>query len=172
MCADIIIFSCCFVDRALLIPCVVCKRQLSQAFYEQFLSPSCPPIGAIQSLLELVHSHTGLPWWASLAVTTAALRTVLTFPLMVYSMNNVSKLERLQPEIKNLSKELDAEVALAKAKFEWSDSIARHHFRINVCQIYWQCSVCNKLFTFKWFVSLFFSAGWRENGNGYMHVWC
>jgi len=136
MCVDIIIFSCCFVDRALLTPCVVCKRHVSQAFYEQFLSPSCPPIGAIQSLLELVHSHTGLPWWASLALTTAALRTVLTFPLMVYSMNNVSKLERLQPEIKNLSKELDAEVALAKAKFEWSDSSARHHFRINVCQIY------------------------------------
>jgi len=73
-----------------------------------------------------------MPWWASLAVTTAALRTVLTLPLMVYSMNNTTKLERLQPEIKSLSKELSAEVALAKVKYEWNDNTAQRYFRKNV----------------------------------------
>jgi len=113
----------------------MCKRQVSQAFYEQFLSPSCAPIGALQSLLELVHSSTGMPWWASLAVTTAALRTVLTFPLMVYSINNIAKLELLQPEIRTLVKQLGAEVALAKVKYEWNDCTTQHYFRQNVRNI-------------------------------------
>lgn len=120
------------LHRSPLIPCILCKRQVSQAFYEQFLSPNCLPIGAVRSLLELVHSYTGMPWWASLAVTTATLRTVLTFPLMVYSMNNTTKLECLQSEIKNLSKELSVEVALAKAKYQWNDNTAQCYFRINV----------------------------------------
>lgn len=111
----------------------MCKRKVSQAFYEQFLSPSCPPIGAVQSLMELVHSYTGMPWWASLAVTTAALRTALTFPLMVYSISNTTKLVRLQPEIKSLSKQLSTEVALARVKYEWDDNTTQHHFRQNVC---------------------------------------
>jgi len=110
----------------------MCKRQVSQAFYEQFLSPSCPPIGAVQSLLELVHRYTGMPWWLSLAVTTAALRTVLTLPLMAYSMDNAAKLERLQPEIGNISKELMAEVVAAQQQYRWESNIAKYHFRKNV----------------------------------------
>jgi len=111
---------------------ITCKRHVSQAIYDQFLSPSCPPIGAAQSLLELVHTHTGLPWWASLALTTAALRTVLTLPLMAYSMNNKAKLERLQPEMVNISKELTAEVAAAQEMYGWDSNIAKSQFRINV----------------------------------------
>jgi len=110
----------------------MCKRQVSQAFYEQFLSPRCAPIGAVQSLLELVHTYTGMPWWASLAVTTAALRTVLTLPLMSYSMDNAAKLERLQPEIANISKELMAEVVAAQQQYRWESNIAKYHFRKNV----------------------------------------
>lgn len=110
----------------------VCERRVSQAVYEQFLSPSCAPIGAVKSLLELVHASTGLPWWASLAITTAALRTVLTFPLMVYSMNNRAKLERLQPEIKSISKDMAAEVAAAQQMYEWDSNTAKNQYEINM----------------------------------------
>jgi len=88
----------------------------------------------MQSALELVHTNTGLPWWASLAVTTAALRTVLTLPLMVYSMNNKAKLERLQPEIANISKELLAEVTVAQQLYGWSNFMAKLLLRQNVSQ--------------------------------------
>jgi len=84
------------------------------------------------SLLEFVHIYTGMPWWASLAVTTAALRTVLTLPLMAYSMNNRAKLERLQPEIGNMSKELMTEVMTAQEMYGWDSRTARSQFRINV----------------------------------------
>ena len=111
---------------------ITCKRQVSQAIYDQFLSPGCPPVGAALSLLELVHSHTGLPWWASLAVTTATLRTVLTLPLMAYSMSIRAKLERLQPEIGNISKELQIEVAAAQEMYGWNSNFAKLHFKRNV----------------------------------------
>lgn len=110
----------------------MCKRQVSQAFYDQFLSPSCPPVGAVQSLLELVHTYTGMPWWASLALTTAVLRTVFTLPLMAYSMNNRAKLEWLQPEIENLSKELKTEVMAAQQLYGWNSITAMSYFRTNV----------------------------------------
>ena len=114
---------------------VVCKRQVSQAFYNQYLSSNFPPIGAVQSLLELVHTYTGLPWWASLAITTAVLRTVLTLPLMAYSMNNKAKLERLQPEIGNLSKELMAEVTAAQQLYGWNSLMAKYHYRKDVREL-------------------------------------
>jgi len=105
---------------------------VSQAIYSQFLSPSSPPIGAAQSLLEFVHTQTGLPWWASLALTTAALRTVLTLPLMVSSVNNRAKVERLQPEIANISKQLATEVMAAQKKYEWDSDMAKAQFTVNV----------------------------------------
>lgn len=124
---------CCWCDR---FPCCTSRRHVSQAFYYQFLSPSCAPVGALMSLLEVVHTHTGLPWWASLAVTTAALRTVLTFPLMAYSMNNVAKVQRLQPEINDISKQLWIEVAVAKDKYKWDDRVADLQFDKNVSCIF------------------------------------
>ena len=124
--------SCCQCDRYPAAQLTVCKRHVSQAFYDQFLSPSCAPIGAVQSMLEQVHTNTGLPWWASLALTTAALRTALTFPLMAYSMNNRAKLERLQPELGKLSKELLTEVAAAQELYGWNSNVAKYHFRKNV----------------------------------------
>ena len=57
-------------------------RHFSFAYYA---SPEFPPVGYAQELLELTHSSTGLPWWATIAVTTFALRSVITLPLFIYS---------------------------------------------------------------------------------------
>jgi len=51
---------------------------------------------------------------------------------MAYSMNNKAKLERLQPEMVNISKELTAEVAAAQEMYGWDSNIAKSQFRINV----------------------------------------
>ena len=51
---------------------------------------------------------------------------------MAYSMNNKAKLERLQPEMVNISKELMTEVAAAQEMYGWDSNIAKSQFRINV----------------------------------------
>jgi len=101
------------------------------------MSPSCAPIGAAQSLLETVHSSCGLPWWATIAVTTIALRTVLTLPLMAYSFNNTAKLQLLRPKLKELQKELTQEVARAMQEKGWTPEYAKNEYRRNVSKI--QC---------------------------------
>lgn len=119
---------CCRYKKSELVP----SRHVSQVVYDQFLSPSCAPIGAAQSLLETVHLYTGLPWWATIAATTVFLRTVLTVPLMAYSFNNSAKLQLLMPKIKELQEELKTEVAVAMKMKGWSQEYAMGEFRRNV----------------------------------------
>jgi len=142
------------------------------------MSPTCVPVGTIQSLLEQVHTYTGMPWWASLAVTTALLRTILTFPLMVYSTNNKAKLEQLQPEVRNLSRELMAEVAAAQVQYGWSSHTAKSHYRTNVrntslIQLCIYQLVSNLLrVTFCWllFITIWQLIGYIGNGVNFAHV--
>lgn len=86
------------------------------------------PIGYAQQVLETVHSATGLPWWASIALTTFTLRGAITLPLAVYSMRIMGKVELLQPEIAKLSQELRQEVAMAVKKFAWNERTARFKY--------------------------------------------
>lgn len=109
------------------------RRNISQSFHSNYLSPEFPPIGFAQGILETVHSTVGLPWWASIVLATVALRTLVTLPMMVYSLRNVAKVELLQPEIKVLAQELTAEIKRAQMERKWSARIARYHFKWNVC---------------------------------------
>lgn len=52
------------------------------SWYEA-LAASTPVQGAEQVLLG-VHTATGLPWWACIALTTVALRGAVTLPLAAY----------------------------------------------------------------------------------------
>ena len=97
------------------------------------MSPNCAPIGAAQSLLETVHLSCGLPWWATIAVTTITLRTVLTLPLMAYSFNNAAKLQLLRPKLKELQELLKREVAHAMQVKGWAPEYAKNEFQRNVC---------------------------------------
>ncbi|XP_041362241.1 cytochrome c oxidase assembly protein COX18, mitochondrial-like [Gigantopelta aegis] len=101
------------------------KRHFSAETYYKYFSPDFPPIGFAQSVLEHIHDFTGLPWWASILFTTFMLRTVITLPLAVHAMKVIAKVEMLQPEIKDLSKELKKEVAMAVKKFGWEQPRAR-----------------------------------------------
>jgi len=47
-------------------------------------------------------------------------------------MNNRAKLEWLQPEIENLSKELKTEVMAAQQLYGWNSITAMSYFRTNV----------------------------------------
>uniref|UniRef100_A0AAV1TBX2 Membrane insertase YidC/Oxa/ALB C-terminal domain-containing protein n=1 Tax=Peronospora matthiolae TaxID=2874970 RepID=A0AAV1TBX2_9STRA len=61
---------------------------------------------AIRSL-DLIHSTTGLPWWATIIATTVAVRTVF-FPITVVSMRNAAKMKLFQPDMEKLRNEMDA----------------------------------------------------------------
>lgn len=104
------------------------KRQFSAETYNKYFAPDVVPIGFAQKVLESVHSATGLPWWASIGVTTIALRGIVTLPLAVYSTHIMAKVELLQPEIAQLSKELRREVAMAVKKFAWNERTARFKY--------------------------------------------
>ncbi|CAH0518083.1 unnamed protein product [Peronospora belbahrii] len=61
---------------------------------------------AIRSL-DVIHATTGLPWWATIIVTTVAVRTVF-FPITVVSMRNAAKMKLFQPDMEKLRDEMDA----------------------------------------------------------------
>jgi len=63
------------------------------------------PVGLVQYMLEMVHVTTGLPWWATIAATTVAVRLSLT-PIVVRLQANAVKMNNLRPEIEPLMKKL------------------------------------------------------------------
>ncbi|TDH74270.1 hypothetical protein CCR75_006345 [Bremia lactucae] len=61
---------------------------------------------AIRSL-DIVHSTTGLPWWATIVATTIVVRTAF-FPLAVKTMRNAANMKRIQPEMDKLRELMNA----------------------------------------------------------------
>lgn len=59
------------------------------------------PIGLIQSSLEWIHVHTGLPWWSSIIVATVILRSAM-FPLAVRVQANAARFNNIRPETEKL----------------------------------------------------------------------
>ncbi|XP_028816242.1 cytochrome c oxidase assembly protein COX18, mitochondrial [Denticeps clupeoides] len=88
-----------------------------------------------EGLLVSAQSATGLPWWASIAVTTVALRTVITLPLGVYQSLIIAKVEALQVEIAQLAKRLHYEVSVRTKEKGWTQKTARYQFKKNLRRI-------------------------------------
>jgi len=117
---------------------VLQRRSISKSFYSEYLSPDFPPIGLAQHALETINASVGLPWWATIVLATFVLRTATTLPLMIYSLHNVARVERLQPEIKALAEELSAEIRHAQLKNQWNSRMAKYHFKWNVSHGYFK----------------------------------
>lgn len=61
------------------------------------------PVAAIhvaQNVLQNVHEHSHLPWWAVIVGSTFALRSVVTLPLAVHQQKVLAKIELLTPTLK------------------------------------------------------------------------
>ena len=54
------------------------------------------PVNGVQFMMETVHDVSGLPWWATVVVTTLSAR-VLILPIVVYTMKNGAKVRRPVP---------------------------------------------------------------------------
>ena len=78
----------------------------AENFAELGLGGYSPP-GLVQSALELIHTTTHLPWWASIAAATVALRIAL-FPLAVRMQVNAAKIANINPIAQQLHKRMVA----------------------------------------------------------------
>ncbi|GME67602.1 unnamed protein product [[Candida] boidinii] len=68
------------------------------------------PSDIMQTIFEYVHVFSGLPWWATIVVTTLGVRLAL-FPLFVKSSDAMARSAAVQPESKKLRKELNIATA-------------------------------------------------------------
>ncbi|KAF9134269.1 Mitochondrial inner membrane protein oxa1l [Mortierella sp. 14UC] len=89
------------------------------------------PVGALESLLEAVHISTGLPWWATIAATTVAIRTALV-PFIVKLQGNTARLHNVKPQLERLTenmklaKETNDTAALARFSAQTQELFAKN----------------------------------------------
>uniref|UniRef100_A0AAG5D042 Membrane insertase YidC/Oxa/ALB C-terminal domain-containing protein n=1 Tax=Anopheles atroparvus TaxID=41427 RepID=A0AAG5D042_ANOAO len=83
------------------------------------------PVAYVQHGMMDLHDFTGLPWWATIILTTIGLRTVVTLPLAIYQNKILVRLEKISLEMPELIKELKLETAYAIKKFNWTEKEAR-----------------------------------------------
>ena len=61
------------------------------------------PVGWLQSVIESVHIHAGLPWWGAIVVSTIILRAVI-FPVVMRVQRNGVLMNNINPEVQKLMK--------------------------------------------------------------------
>lgn len=86
------------------------------------------PVHYMQEGLIQVHDFTGLPWWATIILSTFALRTIVTLPLTVYQYKIMGRLEKIGQEFPTVLDELKKETAYAVKKFGWTEKQAKIMF--------------------------------------------
>ncbi|ALC44002.1 CG4942, partial [Drosophila busckii] len=86
----------------------------------QSLSNSTP-VAYMQDALIQIHDYTGLPWWASIVMSTFMFRAVVTLPLTIYQHKITARIEKIALEMPAIVEELKREAAMAKQKFKWTD---------------------------------------------------
>ncbi|XP_014643440.1 PREDICTED: mitochondrial inner membrane protein COX18 isoform X2 [Ceratotherium simum simum] len=112
------------------------------------LATSAPVQGAEEVLLA-AHTATGLPWWGTILLTTVALRGAVTLPLAAYQHYILAKVENLQPEIKNIAKCLNQEVAVRADQLGWSKRVARLTYLKNMRRLVSELYVRDNCHPFK-----------------------
>jgi len=108
-------------------------RYFSQSIPEKiediYRTVSCSkPVEICTDYLISTHSITGLPWWATIAISTIILRTATTFPILIHQNFNLAKFENVQLKMKTLEKVVGKEITAAVYKYRWSEHKARKEF--------------------------------------------
>ncbi|XP_066156904.1 cytochrome c oxidase assembly protein COX18, mitochondrial [Euwallacea fornicatus] len=87
------------------------------------------PVTYCQEFLVQVHNYTGLPWWASILVSTVLLRSVITLPVAVYQQVIIARLENIKLELPAIAEELKHETNTAVKIYKWDEKTAKIIFR-------------------------------------------
>lgn len=93
------------------------------------------PVHYFQQGLVQMHDITGLPWWATVILSTVLLRTVVTLPFAIYQNKISVKIELLTLEMPDIVQELKRETAIAIKQFKWSEQQARVTYNRSVSQL-------------------------------------
>ncbi|EDW93074.1 cytochrome c oxidase assembly protein COX18, mitochondrial [Drosophila yakuba] len=99
--------------------------------YWQTLSNSTP-VAYMQDVLIKIHDYSGLPWWASIVLSTFLLRSVVTLPLTIYQHKITARIEKIALEMPAIVEELKKEAAMAKHKFKWSEQQTQIVYRRSI----------------------------------------
>ncbi|KAH8364218.1 hypothetical protein KR084_003972 [Drosophila pseudotakahashii] len=97
----------------------------------QTLSNSTP-VAHMQDVLIKIHDYSGLPWWASIVLSTFLFRSVVTLPLTIYQHKITARIEKIALEMPAIVEELKREAAMAKQKFKWSDKQTQIVYRRSI----------------------------------------
>ncbi|XP_017049615.1 cytochrome c oxidase assembly protein COX18, mitochondrial [Drosophila ficusphila] len=97
----------------------------------QTLSNSTP-VAYMQDVLIKIHDYSGLPWWASIVLSTFLFRSVVTLPLTIYQHKITARIEKIALEMPAIVEELKKEAAMAKQKFKWSDQQTQIVYRRSI----------------------------------------
>lgn len=89
----------------------------------QAISESAPVEWATE-IFRLMHDHTGLPWWATIIITTLITRTFVNLPLTVLDHHTRAKRENLKGEMQEIAKRIKMEVQMEAATTEITPSRA------------------------------------------------
>ncbi|XP_011499967.1 PREDICTED: mitochondrial inner membrane protein COX18 [Ceratosolen solmsi marchali] len=89
-----------------------------------------------QSSLLKVHEITGLPWWASIVVTSFAARIIVTLPLHISQIRNAAKLEIIQVEMKDTAQRLQMEAVYLSRHNNWPESWAKANYYSKIREEY------------------------------------
>lgn len=81
-------------------------------------------VAHVQHGLVQLHDITGLPWWATVVLSTVLMRTLITLPLTVYQHRITARLELITGEMPAIVKELKQETVLAKRQFQLTEKQA------------------------------------------------
>lgn len=90
------------------------------------------PVAYFQQGLVSFHDLTGLPWWATIVLSTILLRTCITVPLTIYQNKIVARIELIAMEMPDIVKELKVEAAQAKHMYKWTDKQTKIVFNRSV----------------------------------------
>ncbi|XP_003738225.1 cytochrome c oxidase assembly protein COX18, mitochondrial [Galendromus occidentalis] len=109
------------------------KRNASQSAPSWLIDVfESPPVVFAEQTLTKIHELSGLPWWASIVISTIGIRVFVTFPLAIYSEANLAKLASLEPEAREINQILKEDTVLAKHKFNLTEQQATKLYRINL----------------------------------------
>lgn len=90
------------------------------------------PVAYFQQGLVTFHDTTGLPWWATIVLSTILLRSCVTVPLTIYQNKIVARIELIAMEMPDIVKQLKVEAAQAKHLYKWTDKQTKIVFNRSV----------------------------------------
>lgn len=100
------------------------------------------PPDLIQNVMEQIHFYAGLPWWATICVTTVLAR-VLLFPLYVKYSDTLGRTSKIKPEMDKVNADLMAcsdttkaqQIAMKRRKLLSENGIKNRYLIVPVVQI-------------------------------------